>query len=364
MAARRRACATSASPAAIDGAASTLDLTVRAAAALAEHHVRTGDRVGLLVVAADGARVRARVRAAAPAAAARHPGPDPHRGAQRSRRAARPRRGAGSVVYVLSPMLFTPLVTATASLQRGGPRSSCRHARRARADGGATGSRCPASPCGCRRSSATTGSGAWPPSVPRRAVARARHARHRPPPAGAPRPGAARCVRDARAASRRERAGGRAAALLLVLPCAALALRCRRCRTAWWSAGGRRVRGGWARLPDHAVGVVPLALVAGWWTVHDVVDWRLLVVGVLLATAHVAATLRRRTAPRRSRSTRAWPAVARPRRAGTGPLPLTWLAVRGLDPRAGPVVAVAAAPGWSWSACWSSPPRMVRPEEQ
>ena len=41
----------------IDGAASTLDLTVRAAAALAEHHVRTGDRVGLLVVAADPSRV-------------------------------------------------------------------------------------------------------------------------------------------------------------------------------------------------------------------------------------------------------------------------------------------------------------------
>jgi uncharacterized protein (DUF58 family) len=104
----------------IDGAASTLDLTVRAAAALAEHHIRTGDRVGLLVVAADGARVRlgsgqrhlqqllgtlARVRTEA--------------------RSVPPERlelgaGAGSVVYVLSPMLFTPLVTATASLQRGG----------------------------------------------------------------------------------------------------------------------------------------------------------------------------------------------------------------------------------------------------
>lgn len=104
----------------IDGAASTLDLTVRAAAALAEHHVRTGDRVGLLVVAADGARVRlgsgqrhlqqllgtlARIRTEA--------------------RSVPPERldlgaGAGSVVYVLSPMLFTPLVTATASLQRGG----------------------------------------------------------------------------------------------------------------------------------------------------------------------------------------------------------------------------------------------------
>lgn len=104
----------------IDGAASTLDLTVRAAAALAEHHVRTGDRVGLLVVAADGARVPlgsgprhlhrlhgtlARVRAGA--------------------RSTAPERldlgaGAGSAVHVLSPMLFTPLVTATASLQRRG----------------------------------------------------------------------------------------------------------------------------------------------------------------------------------------------------------------------------------------------------
>lgn len=104
----------------IDGASSTLDLTVRAAAALAEHHVRTGDRVGLLVVAADGTRVPlgsgprhlqrllgtlARVRTEA--------------------RSIAPERldlgaGAGSVVHVLSPMLFTPLVTATASLQRSG----------------------------------------------------------------------------------------------------------------------------------------------------------------------------------------------------------------------------------------------------
>jgi uncharacterized protein (DUF58 family) len=104
----------------IDGAASSLDLTVRAAAALAEHHIRTGDRVGLLVVAGDGARVRlgsgprhlhrlqgtlARIRTEG------HSVP-PDRldlGA-----------GAGSVVHVLSPMLFTPLVTATAALQRGG----------------------------------------------------------------------------------------------------------------------------------------------------------------------------------------------------------------------------------------------------
>lgn len=104
----------------IDGAASSLDLTVRAAAALAEHHVRTGDRVGLLVVASEGARVRL--------------GSGPrhlhrlHGTLSRVRtevRSVPPERldlGAvtGSVVYVLSPMLFTPLVTATASLQRSG----------------------------------------------------------------------------------------------------------------------------------------------------------------------------------------------------------------------------------------------------
>lgn len=104
----------------IDGAASSLDLTVRAAAALAEHHIRAGDRVGLLVVASDAVRVRlgsgsrhlqrlqgtlSRVRTEA--------------------RSVAPERldlgaGTGSVVYVLSPMLFTPLVTATASLQRQG----------------------------------------------------------------------------------------------------------------------------------------------------------------------------------------------------------------------------------------------------
>lgn len=104
----------------VDGNASTLDLTVRAATALAEHHVRAGDRVGLLVVASGGARVPlgsgprhlqrlhgtlARVRTDA--------------------RAEAPTRldlgaGAGSVVHVLSPMLFTPLVTAAASLQRSG----------------------------------------------------------------------------------------------------------------------------------------------------------------------------------------------------------------------------------------------------
>ncbi len=41
----------------IDGAASSLDRTVRAAAALAEHAIRQGDRVALRVVSGDGAQV-------------------------------------------------------------------------------------------------------------------------------------------------------------------------------------------------------------------------------------------------------------------------------------------------------------------
>lgn len=104
----------------IDGAASTLDLTVRAAAALAEHHTRSGDRVGLLVVAAEGARV--------PLGSGRRHLQKLQGTLARVRTEARstpPERldlgaHAGSVVYVLSPMLFAPLVTATVSLQRSG----------------------------------------------------------------------------------------------------------------------------------------------------------------------------------------------------------------------------------------------------
>lgn len=104
----------------VDGAASTLDLSVRAAAALAEHHVRRGDRVGMLVVAADGSRVRL---GSGPRHLQRLQG-TLSRVRTDARRLAPERldlgAGAGSVVYVLSPMLFSPLVTATASLQRSG----------------------------------------------------------------------------------------------------------------------------------------------------------------------------------------------------------------------------------------------------
>jgi uncharacterized protein (DUF58 family) len=41
----------------VDGRASSLDLTVRAASALSEHHIRRGDRVGLRVVGSSDLRV-------------------------------------------------------------------------------------------------------------------------------------------------------------------------------------------------------------------------------------------------------------------------------------------------------------------
>ena len=105
----------------IDGEASSLDLTMRAAAALAEHHTRHGDRVGLRVVGAAG-------QAVGLGAGARH-----HRVILGTLAAVRPsvptdpgghrlnlRVSAGTVVMVLSPMLSDMLTTATAGLVRRG----------------------------------------------------------------------------------------------------------------------------------------------------------------------------------------------------------------------------------------------------
>jgi uncharacterized protein (DUF58 family) len=104
----------------IDGPASSLDLTVRAATALAEHHVRRGDRVGLLVVGSDVTRVPL-------GSGPRHL----HRVTGTLARVRSDARGtpperievgatAGSVVHLLSPMLFAPLLTLAATLQRRG----------------------------------------------------------------------------------------------------------------------------------------------------------------------------------------------------------------------------------------------------
>jgi uncharacterized protein (DUF58 family) len=105
----------------IDGTASSLDVTVRAAAALAEHHLRRGDRVALRVVGSRGEqvgygggsnqlrRLQSRLARIVPA--------DPrHLTAAQLQLPATP----GTVVLVLSPMLADVVATVTASLLRGG----------------------------------------------------------------------------------------------------------------------------------------------------------------------------------------------------------------------------------------------------
>ncbi len=101
----------------IDGTASSLDLTVRAAAALAEHHVRTGDRVGLRVVGGNGALVgygagTRHLRVLLGALAAVRPGvPRDLPDGGLALRAA-----AGTEVLILSPLLQPVMVTTAALL--------------------------------------------------------------------------------------------------------------------------------------------------------------------------------------------------------------------------------------------------------
>jgi uncharacterized protein (DUF58 family) len=105
----------------VDGAASSLDVAVRAAAAIAEHHVRQGDRVGLRVVGAGGETVR-------PGGGGRHLRVLQSRLATLQVGAPRELRGdeiqlgatAGTVVVVLSPMLSEAMGTLAASLARRG----------------------------------------------------------------------------------------------------------------------------------------------------------------------------------------------------------------------------------------------------
>lgn len=130
--------------------------------------------------------------------------------------------------------------------------------------------------------------------------------------------------------------------LLLVMPCAALALALPErphvlvvvvvvgC-SAWW-----------ARVPDHLAGMVALATVVLWWTVHDVVDWRILVVSVLLVSAHVLATvlsLGPEVLPVDPHLAAVW---VRRGLLTLVPLPITWVALRGLD--------ADLAPPWVWMA--------------
>jgi len=107
----------------LDGEASSLDQSVRAAAAVAEHHVRAGDRVGLRIVGGDGGLLgygagTRHLRALLDLLAGVRAGELPDGIAERLQL----RVSGGSVVFVFSPMLGPAIVTATAGLvQRGLP---------------------------------------------------------------------------------------------------------------------------------------------------------------------------------------------------------------------------------------------------
>ena len=152
-------------------------------------------------------------------------------------------------------------------------------------------------------------------------------------------------------------------ALLLVLPCAALAVALPTrpnglvvtlvvVGSAWWAA-----------RPDHLSGTITLALVAAWWTVHGVVDWRILVVGVLLLAAHVVATVLAHGPDALPVDRRLGALWLRRGLLALVPLPVTWLAVRGLDPD--------LAPPWLWMvaalvvmALMVATLRLTQPEDQ
>lgn len=124
--------------------------------------------------------------------------------------------------------------------------------------------------------------------------------------------------------------------LVFVLPCLALALALP--EVPHWAAivltaGGSAV---WARTPDHAIGILPLVVVGGWWAAHASLDWHVLVAAVLLLGAHLAATVAAygpATLAVDPHLARLW--------LGRGllalvPVPPTWLAVRMLDPGLAP----------------------------
>ena len=129
-------------------------------------------------------------------------------------------------------------------------------------------------------------------------------------------------------------------ALLAALPCAALALALP--EVPHWAVVVLVVAcsGWWAHTPDHLTGAVALMLVAGWWTVHDVLDWRILAVGVLLVAAHVVATLLSYGPATLAVDPRLALLWLRRGLVALVPLPITYAAVQGLD--------ADLAPSWLW----------------
>lgn len=103
----------------LGGAASSLDLTVRAAAALAGHHLRVGDRVGLRVLGRPALAVRPaggrrHLRRVETALASVVPGDDERGGTLRLG------ASAGSVVVLLSALLDDRASAAAVAAQRSG----------------------------------------------------------------------------------------------------------------------------------------------------------------------------------------------------------------------------------------------------
>ena len=151
-------------------------------------------------------------------------------------------------------------------------------------------------------------------------------------------------------------------ALLLVLPCAALALALP--VVPHWSVVAAVVvlSAWWVRSPDHVVGAASLVLVAGWWAVHGVVDWRVLVVAILLLAAHVVATLMSYGPATMAVDPHLASLWVRRGLLALVPMPVTYLAVQGLDAR--------LAPPWVWMtagvvvvALLLTTARLTQPEE-
>jgi hypothetical protein len=98
----------------------------------------------------------------------------------------------------------------------------------------------------------------------------------------------------------------------------------------------------WARTPDHLAGTVAMLLVVAWWSVHDVLDWRVLAVGVLLLAAHVVSTLLSYGPEALAVDPRLAALWLRRGLLALVPMPVTYVALRGLDPD--------LAPSWLWMA--------------
>ncbi|WP_310964882.1 DUF58 domain-containing protein [Nocardioides terrisoli] len=105
----------------IDGQQSSLDVTMRAAGALAEHHLRIGDRVGLRVIARSGQIIAPRAgmrqhRLILESLTQVEPGRPDHFDAARIQLGL----SAGTVVLVLSPLLAPEVGATLVALSRSG----------------------------------------------------------------------------------------------------------------------------------------------------------------------------------------------------------------------------------------------------